>query len=191
MRWRSLLVVALVTMLYSSVAGLAQTVEPAARSARNGGLTFAGRTVSCDKVQTLLDRDLPNLGAAAPDEGILILNPLLLRRYSGTVQLFVFNHECGHHRVGASELGADCWAVKRGVREGWLDKAGLGQVCRSFDNAPVTDTHPSGTRRCANLDRCFALATTELAQQRAAQQVRTAASAPKLIDGPRLLWSSR
>jgi hypothetical protein len=104
----------------------------------------------------VLDPRLPNLGVAAP--GVLVLNPGLLSRHSETVRLFVFHHECGHHHVGASELKADCWAVSEGVKQGWLDRGGLAEACRSFGNAPATSTHPSGARRCANLDRCFAAA---------------------------------
>lgn len=179
------------------------------------GITVAGRAVRCEKVRTRLDDGLPNLGAAALGENVMFLNPFLLRRYPGTVQLFVFHHECGHHRVGASEFGADCWAVKRGVKDGWLDAAGLKQVCRSFGNEPDSETHPSGRRRCANLDRCFAAATTEVAEARAQEdgkaarvaqtqvqalptpstppqmQARAVAPAPRLVEGPRLLWSSR
>ena len=148
------------------------------------------------------------------------LRPRLLARYSGAVQLFVFHHECGHTRVGESELEADCWAVGQGVRDGWLDRNGLAQVCRSFDNAPETDTHPSGKRRCANIDRCFAKAETEVAQSSpkprataesatvksakaaapsapsqppaalTSPQVKTAKAAPKLLSAPRLLRSS-
>jgi len=85
----------------------------------------------------------------------------LVARQPGPVGLFVYYHECGHHHVGASELGADCWAVRRGVREGWLDSAGLQQICTSFGNAPATATHPSGARRCSNLNRCFAAAASK------------------------------
>ena len=53
-----------------------------------------------------------------------------------TVRLFVFNHECGHLSVGDSELDADCYAVNRGVREHWLDRKGLNQVCDSFEGVP-------------------------------------------------------
>jgi hypothetical protein len=129
----------------------------------------------------------------------MILNPALLGRYSKSVQLFVFHHECGHHHVGRSELSADCWAVAQGVRDGWLDRNGLAQVCRSFGNAPETDTHPSGQRRCANLDKCFAKAEVEHARTAAAKStaaqtlaVKTAAAPPPplLVAGPRLVRSS-
>jgi len=166
----------------------------ATRASRVETVEVAGRRVSCPNVRTRFDESLPNLGAAAPDERLTILNPLLLGRYSKSVQLFVFHHECGHHLVGASELRADCWAVGEGVRNGWLDRNGLAQVCRSFGNAPESDTHPSGRSRCANIDRCYAAAEIEVASRRpdGQRQVQSAAlrEAPKLIAGPRLIRTS-
>jgi len=164
------------------------------RLTKAGNLQLAGRQVHCERVRLRLDRHLENLGAAAPDDRLLVINPFLLRQYSKTVQLFVFHHECGHHRVGASELKADCWAVDRGVRDGWLDRNGLDQVCRSFEDAPETETHPSGRRRCANIDRCFAATERTIAKEQKAQQrkIETAAlrAAPKLVSGPHLVRTS-
>lgn len=159
---------------------------------RSGSLQIAGRSLRCGGVRTLLDPDLPNLGAAGP--GVLVMNPRLLRRETTVVGLFVFQHECGHHHVGGSELGADCWAVERGVRDGWLDRAGLKDVCRSFEGAPETSTHPSGARRCRNLDKCFAAATATMmargpaATGKAATMSWSSASPPpKLVVGPKLV----
>ena len=109
-----------------------------------------------------------------------------------SVRLFVFHHECGHHNVGESELDADCWAVDRGVRDGWLDAKGLDAVCRSFEDAPETDTHPSGRRRCRNLDRCFATAVASLPAKKSASVVAPASPAktslpPRLVGGPTLV----
>lgn len=169
------------------------------RLGRGGAVEVAGREVHCANVETRLDRHLPNLGAASPEDRVMILNPSLLGRYTRVVQLFVFHHECGHHQVGESELGADCWAVGQGVREGWLDRNGLAQVCRSFENAPETDTHPSGQRRCANLDKCFAKAEVEHAKtapprssaaQTVAAKSATTSQTPRLVAGPRLVRSS-
>jgi hypothetical protein len=126
----------------------------------------------------MTDRRLPSEGAAAP--GVLILNPTMMNAQPAIVRLFVFNHECGHHNVGESELKADCWAVQHGVREGWLDANGLSAVCRSFEDAPETPTHPSGRRRCRNLDQCF---TTALASLRTAKPVTTAAATPGIPSG--------
>jgi hypothetical protein len=87
--------------------------------------------------------------------------------------------------------------VKRGVAEGWLDKNGLGDVCRSFGDAPESATHPSGRRRCRNIDRCFAAA---MASKPPSEQPATSSStvyavraqprapaAPKLLAAPKLV----
>jgi len=86
----------------------------------------------------------------------------MLSALQETVPLFVFYHECGHMHVGDSELKADCWVTEPGVREAWLDKKGIGQVCQSFDGMPETDTHPSAQRRCRNIDQCFSEALSRL-----------------------------
>jgi hypothetical protein len=155
---------------------------------RDGTLLIAGRALRCGGNRHVLDSGLRNLGLAAP--GVLVFNPRELHRWSDTVRLFVYHHECGHHHVGGNELGADCWAVKQGVRDGWLTRESLVQVCRSFGNAPATPTHPSGARRCASLDRCFATATAALAREKArataAATAATPSAAPKLIQGPTL-----
>jgi len=162
---------------------------------RDGAVAIDGRVLRCGGVRNVLDPHLPNLGVAAP--GMLVLNPGLLSRQSEIVRLFVFHHECGHHHVGGNELKADCWAVNEGVKAGWLDRVGLGQACRSFGDAPPTPTHPSGARRCANLDRCFAAATAAQAKLLATQQTprpnlvaaSVARDAPKLVSGPTLVRS--
>lgn len=188
---------ALLGILVLAVVQTGPSAAEPARIAQDGSLELAGRQLRCDNVRTRLDQRLPNLGVAAPRERLVVLNPALLRRYSDTVQLFVFHHECGHHRAGDSELAADCWAVGQGVRNGWLDPKGLTQVCASFENAPETSTHPSGRRRCANLDRCFAAASTEVAieRQRGREQltrlVSSISSAPVLVAGPKLVSGPR
>jgi hypothetical protein len=123
-------------------------------------VTLAGRKMNCGKADIMIDRSLPSEGGAG--ETVLILNPNMLNQQPPTVRLFVFTHECGHISVGDSELDADCYAVDRGVRDGWLDRKGLREVCDSFEGAPETDTHPSAKRRCANLDRCFAKAEAKM-----------------------------
>jgi hypothetical protein len=125
----------------------------------DGTLQIAGRTVQCGSIRNVLDPRLPTLGMASRRRNELILNPSRLNRYSSTVGLFVFHHECGHHHVGSDELAADCWALKRGLRDGWFDMRHIGLICRSFGNAPETDTHPAAEERCASLHRCFTAAT--------------------------------
>lgn len=158
-----------------------------AQLAPDGSLEIDGTRIRCESVRTRLDRRLPNLGAAEIGNRLLMLNPVLLGRERPTVQRFVFAHECGHHRVGASELGADCWAVEKGVAEGWLDRTGLGDICRSFRGAPETATHPSARRRCAHLERCFADAENRRPQTVPSAAAITAASRPRLVETPILI----
>src|SRR5215475_4648713 len=170
---RALAVLALA--LASVAAGAVVLLTPAAaQRAANDSVQLAGRTVRCKDVRIVIDPGLPSEGAEAP--GVLILNPEMLNEQPGIVRLFVFHHECGHHNVGDSELEADCWAVGEGVREGWLDAKGLDQICRSFEDAPETSTHPSGRRRCGNLDRCFASA---IASRRPPERMIAAATPSK------------
>jgi len=171
------------------IPAIASSKRPAAIARqKDGSLLIAGRSLRCGTNRNVLDRGLQNLGLAAP--GVLVFNPRELNRWSDTVRLFVYHHECGHHNVGGSELGADCWAVKQGVRDGWLTNDGLNQVCRSFGDGPATSTHPSGARRCASLSRCFSTAMAALAKEKANAEAKTASttqmtdSSPKLIQGP-------
>jgi hypothetical protein len=155
-RW--LLRAVLPALLFACVAGERATAQQM-RLRGDGGIDMSGRALKCAGVRSKLDDALPNLGISVPSHGLLVVNPVLLARQPRTVRLFVFHHECGHHHVGASELGADCWAVRRGVREGWLGRSGLAQVCRSFGGAPATGRYPSAAERCRNLERCFAAAS--------------------------------
>ena len=126
----------------------------------DGSVKIGARKLQCGSVRNVLDTRLPNLGVSVPGAKLLVINPTLVARQPRLVRLFVFHHECGHHHVGANEFQADCWAVRRGVRDGWLDKAGLKQICGSFGHAPATVTHPSAIQRCINLERCFAAPTS-------------------------------
>jgi hypothetical protein len=165
--------------------------QPPIAKQKDGTVLIAGRALSCGRNRNVLDRGLPNLGLAAP--GVLVFNPRELSRFSDTVRLFVYHHECGHHKVGGSEMGADCWAVNQGVRDGWLTRDRLDQVCRSFGGGPATSTHPSGASRCANLNRCFATAAAQAARTKAAtadaEQVPASGPSPSATpdDGPKLV----
>src|SRR5262245_31557917 len=163
-----------------------------AQRPEGGSIELAGRTVRCANVEIVMDRRLPSEGAASP--GVLILNPRMLNEQPATVRLFVFHHECGHHHVGDSELKADCWAVQQGVRDGWLTQRGLKEVCDSFEDAPETSSHPSGRRRCRNIDQCFATAVAALpprtpipATPAAPPSRQVAAPAPALVKEPTLI----
>ena len=77
---------------------------------------------------TVEDSQLDDYGAAYP--GFLIMNPRLLDKVSTPVKMWIYAHECGHQFRGPDEETADCFAVQRGRRQGWLKPEGLEEVCK-------------------------------------------------------------
>ena len=92
-----------------------------------GKLRVAGRAMRCGRTPTLMDHSFWDYGGASED--LIILNPNKLETLPESVRLYVYAHECGHQVHGRSEPRADCYAVKRGRKAGWLDRAGLTQIC--------------------------------------------------------------
>ncbi len=118
-----------------------------------GQLKLDNHKLWCGHRPTVLDSNLDDYGAAYP--GFLILNPKLLAKVSTPVKLWIYSHECGHQFRGPDEETADCFAVQRGRRQGWLTSAGLEQVCKFISPARGDFMHLSGSRRCASMRRCF------------------------------------
>lgn len=118
-----------------------------------GDLTLDKRRLTCGRRPTVMDDKLDDYGAAYP--GFLILNPRLLGRVSTPVKLWIFAHECGHQFRGPDEETADCFAVQRGRREGWLTPEGLEEVCRFIAPARGDTMHFSGSYRCQAMRQCY------------------------------------
>ena len=119
----------------------------------SGDLRLDGRRAQCGQRPTVLDSQLDDYGAAYP--GFLILNPRLMNKVSTPVKLWIFAHECGHQFRGPDEETADCFAVQRGRRSGWLTLEGLEEVCRFIAPAKGDSMHFSGSHRCAQMRRCY------------------------------------
>jgi hypothetical protein len=119
-----------------------------------GQLKLDNRRLTCGKRPTVLDNQLDDYGAAYP--GFLILNPRLLGKVSTPVKLWIFAHECGHQFRGPDEETADCFAVQRGRREGWLTSDGLDEVCRFIAPARGDSMHFAGSHRCEAMRKCYA-----------------------------------
>jgi hypothetical protein len=128
------------------VGGDARIVPP-------GQLTIDGHNVICGTRPTVLDSKLDDYGAAFP--GFLILNPRLLDKVSTPVKLWIYAHECGHQFRGPDEEQADCFAVERGRRQGWLTPRGLEEVCRFMASPQHNKAHYAGTR-CQAMQACYA-----------------------------------
>ncbi len=116
-------------------------------------LTVEGRTFACGHRPVLL---APKFGDyAAAFAGFLIVNPDRFARLTPVLQLYAFTHECGHQYVGRDEESADCYAIDRGLADGWLDAKGLDEICAFISRSPGDLHHPPGVRRCAVMRTCF------------------------------------
>ena len=126
-----------------------------ARIVRAGELTIDGHKVTCGQRPTVLDSKLDDYGAAYP--GFLILNPKYMGALKSTaVKMWIHAHECGHQFRGPDEETADCFAVQRGRRQGWLTEEGLEEVCKFMAPAKGDNMHFTGTQRCQAMKQCYA-----------------------------------
>lgn len=119
-----------------------------------GEFKLDGRRQSCGQRPVVTDNKLDDYGAAYP--GFLIMNPRLLDKVSTPVKQWIFAHECGHQFRGPDEETADCFAVQRGRRQGWLTPEGLEEVCAFISPAKGDSMHFSGSHRCEYMRKCYA-----------------------------------
>ncbi len=118
-----------------------------------GEFLLDGRPQRCGQRPVVVDDQLDDYGAAYP--GFLIMNSRLLDRVSTPVKQWIFAHECGHQFRGPDEETADCFAVQRGRRYGWLTPEGLEEVCNFIAPAKGDSMHFSGSHRCEYMRRCY------------------------------------
>lgn len=119
-----------------------------------GQFVLDGLKQTCGQRPVVIDNKLDDYGAAYP--GFLIMNPKLLSRVSTPVKQWIFAHECGHQFRGPDEETADCFAVQRGRRQGWLTDAGVEEICTFISPAKGDAMHFSGSHRCEYMRKCYA-----------------------------------
>jgi len=117
-----------------------------------GRLVVAGRRLSCGATTTLL-RDFEGIAVSST---VIMLNMQALKDLPRRVQWLIYYHECGHILFGPSETAADCYAVRRARREGWLSNEALDDICAVFNIAGHGPMHPDPEQRCDQLRQCFA-----------------------------------
>ena len=117
-----------------------------------GRLVIEGRRLSCGATATLI-RDFEGFAVSST---VIMLNMQALTPLPRQVQWLIYYHECGHILLGPSETAADCYAVKRARREGWLNEQTLSDVCAVFNIAGHGPAHPDPQTRCDQLRQCFA-----------------------------------
>lgn len=117
-----------------------------------GRLVVAGRRLTCGPTATLL-RDFEGFAVSST---VIMLNMQALKDLPRPVQWLIYYHECGHILFGPSETAADCYAVRRARREGWLNQQALEDICAVFNIAGHGPVHPDPEDRCNQLRQCFA-----------------------------------
>ena len=134
-RTRRFAVIAIAAFFFTPAAAQQKKLSPGDLTAENyvaangGTLIPAGRTeidgrrMTCGPAATVLDPQSNDFGGSYP--GFIVLNPALFAGLATPVKLWIFSHECAHQSVGPDEVKADCVAVQRGKREGWLTADGI------------------------------------------------------------------
>lgn len=135
---------------YIAHKGSAVTIVPA------GALRFEGQPFRCERFPTLLNAKLDDYGAAF--FGFILINPARFKTLPLPIKRYAYAHECGHQYVGYNEGEADCYAIRRGKREGWLTSSVLGEICAFISKGKGDDVHALGERRCEMMRRCYARA---------------------------------
>ena len=156
----ALLLISAISLAFSNFAHAGPTAEEyvehvggEAKLLPPGKFKLAGRRVICGRRPTVVDPTLDDYGAAYP--GFLIMNPNLIKKVSDPVKLWIYSHECAHQFRGPDEITADCFAVQRGRRQGWLTPAGLNEVCTFITPARGDMMHFSGSHRCHAMRKCY------------------------------------
>lgn len=132
---------------YMAKAGPDAKVVPA------GELRIDEHRMICGKRPTVIDPNFDSWGGAFP--GFVILNTQRLDGLATPIKLYVYAHECAHQFIGRDEEAADCFAVKRGRRYGWLDEKGMDQICGFISKFKSTWDHLPGPKRCEQMRRCY------------------------------------
>jgi hypothetical protein len=126
---------------------------PSAKLIGQGDLKIDGKTVNCGKRPTVLNSNFDSWGGAFP--GFLILNTKKITGLSTAVKLYIYSHECGHQFEGPDETKADLFAIRRGVKWGWLDAVGMEDICTFISTLKGDAVHPPGPQRCETMRKYY------------------------------------
>lgn len=131
---------------------------PGAKLIPAGALSYDGQSFTCGRFPTMLNARLDDYGAAF--FGFVLLNPARFDAMPLTLKRYAYAHECGHQYVGYNEGEADCYAVRRGRREGWLDAQAMDDICAFISHSRGDGVHALGERRCRMMRQCLARSRT-------------------------------
>ncbi len=128
-------------------------IGPEGKVVGHGQLKLDGKAVNCGKRPTVLHPNFDSWGGAFP--GFLILNTKKISGLSTQVKLYIYSHECGHQFEGADETKADLFAIRRGVKWGWLDAQGMEDICVFISQLKGDSVHPPGPQRCETMRKYY------------------------------------
>jgi hypothetical protein len=151
-------------------------VGPDAKVVPHGELKLDGKAVNCGKRPTVMNPNFDSWGGAFP--GFMILNNKKITGLPTPTKLYIFAHECGHQFQGPDETKADLFAIRRGVKWGWLDAQGMEDICAFISQLKGDAVHPPGPQRCETMRKYYQELLGTPAQ---------AAQAPATIPAPQTL----
>lgn len=119
-----------------------------------GELSYDGVNFTCGRFPSIFDPTLKDYGAAY--FGFVMLDKARFEQMPLTLKRYAYAHECGHQYVGFDEDAADCYAMKRGRKDGWLDEAAMNEICGFISRSAGDELHALGQQRCEKMQQCFA-----------------------------------
>lgn len=97
----------------------------------------------------------PQVGdVARATVGQIHLNAPAFFSLSLPAQMFVYAHECAHAQGIFNEAAADCFAIRIGVQQGWVNPMTLPHMCASIFSSPGDWSHLPGPQRCQLMLAC-------------------------------------
>jgi hypothetical protein len=121
-------------------------------------------------IPAVVDDDMPDAGIAMLRNGrpVIMWNARANARLSGTEQLFIYLHECGHHMLAhlyhpqvdtRAEIEADCWAIQLMMDGGMIQARHLAALEASRRHVRGDHTHLGGAAHVRSLEQCLAVRT--------------------------------
>lgn len=144
--------------------------EVGARDDQQGAVVIAGQQMSCRDmrgyaVHTMQIANLGDVGRAGVVNRVpvIVIDPHIINRLPDKLQIFFYQHECGHHALGhwyggnsEQEKEADCWAIRSGRENGTFsrdDVMSFAPFLAASGGSPFG--HLPGPQRAKFLLRCY------------------------------------
>jgi len=140
-------------------------------SAARGQMPFEACRDRDDRlIPGVVDNTTSYAGLATHRDGrpVIVWNAKANRHLSDTEQIFIYLHECAHHRLGhlylrgddrRYEQEADCWSIQLMVDGGMIKGRHLAALERARRTVPGDATHLGGEAHIWSLRRCLEVPT--------------------------------